>query len=143
MLDEELNTIVHDIAITMFAAEPRPLPARAAQFDARAIDAQVELSGAFRGTLRGTFSEALARTLAAVMLAHPRERSSPDDLCDVTGELVNIAAGNLKALLPVPCRLSLPSVQVHATTSADHVAPLAAASFELFGEPLSLALFAD
>lgn len=141
MLDEELRAIVHDIAITLFAAEVRPLGAQAAHFDARALDAQVLLSGAFRGALRATFSEALARTLAGSMLAQPREASSDDDLRDVTGELVNIAAGNLKAVLPGPCRLSLPSVQVHATTAADVVAPLATASFELFGEPLSLALF--
>ncbi|MET0339920.1 MAG: chemotaxis protein CheX [Polyangiales bacterium] len=142
MLDDELRAIVHDIVITLFAEEPRCLQeALPPYFDLRAIDAQVVLAGAFQGVLRGTFSEQLARTLAGVMLAQPLERSSADDLRDVTGELINIAAGNLKAVLPSPCRLSLPSVQAHATTPADDVAPLASASFELFGEPLSLALF--
>jgi chemotaxis protein CheX len=57
-------------------------------------------------------SPALARRLAREILQI--EAASTDDagVRDVAGEVANMIGGNLKALLPEPCRLSLPRVVV-------------------------------
>ena len=44
---------------------------------------------------------------------HLEEQSAgPEDLQDALGELTNMTGGNIKSLLPEPCRLSLPTVAV-------------------------------
>jgi chemotaxis protein CheX len=35
------------------------------------------------------------------------------DIVDAVGELANVIGGNVKALLPQPCQLSLPHVQIN------------------------------
>ncbi|MCU0705946.1 MAG: chemotaxis protein CheX, partial [Fimbriiglobus sp.] len=41
----------------------------------------------------------------------PSAEVTPAELADALGELANMVGGNLKALLPDGCRLSLPSVE--------------------------------
>jgi chemotaxis protein CheX len=142
VLDSELTAIVDAIATTMFDAQLQPVAHEDAHFEASAVSASIALSGAFCGVLRATFSEPLARALAGTMMAQEPAESTPDDLRDVTGELVNIVAGNLKAVLPSPCQLSLPQVQDALTHSADAFAPIGTASFELMGQSLRVELFA-
>jgi hypothetical protein len=141
VLDSELSDIVRAIASTLFAGDVRTLPARDVHFDAAALCAQIELSGAFTGVLSWTLSEQLACMLAGFMLDQSPTLTSVEDRCDAAGELVNIAAGNLKGVLPSPCQLSLPRVQVRDASAADGIAPIGSASFELFGEPLCVELF--
>ena len=141
MLDSELTVIVEGIATTMFEAQPRAVAAADLRFGPTAVTAWIELRGAFCGMVRGTFSEPLARILAGAMMAQDPAQSTADDIRDVTGELVNIVAGNLKALLPSPCQLSLPKVQDGVSQSAHGFAPIGAASFELFGHSLKVELF--
>jgi len=45
---------------------------------------------------------------AAVMLDTPDTTLADRDVADALGELANIVGGNFKALLPEPCRLSMP-----------------------------------
>ena len=142
MLDSELTAIVKEMSATMFDAQPQSVAHADTCFGPTAVAACIELRGAFCGMLRGTFSEPLARALAGLMMAQAPVESTQQDLRDVTGELVNIVAGNLKAVLPSPCQLSLPTVQDTLTQSADAFAPIGAASFELWGQNLKVELFA-
>ncbi len=58
----------------------------------------------------------LARQAAAIMFGIEPAEISQDQVQDALGELTNILSGQLKALLPEPCRLSLPAV----AEEADH-----------------------
>ncbi len=91
-------------------AEPRPdAPNRDPQPDGGLV-AWVSISGAWSGDVTIRLSPALATRLAREILQI--EPSSTDDVGvrDVAGEVANMIGGNLKALLPEPCRLSLPQV---------------------------------
>jgi chemotaxis protein CheX len=69
----------------------------------------VHLHGAFQGAVMIECSEALGSLLTAAML---RTDGPPDaaDMTDALGELTNVFAGNIKALLAQPSSISLPTV---------------------------------
>jgi chemotaxis protein CheX len=69
----------------------------------------VHLHGAFRGAVMIECSEALGSVLTAAML---QNEGPPDaaDMTDALGELTNVFAGNIKALLAQPSSISLPTV---------------------------------
>jgi chemotaxis protein CheX len=69
----------------------------------------VHIEGAWQGAVILRCPQALGRTLTAEML---RSESTPtsDEIGDAIGELTNMVAGNLKALLPAPSSISLPAV---------------------------------
>jgi chemotaxis protein CheX len=69
----------------------------------------VHLHGAFRGAVMIECSEALGSLLTAAML---QTEAPPDtaDMSDALGELANVFAGNIKALLAQPSSISLPTV---------------------------------
>ena len=55
-------------------------------------------------------SAELARRAAVVMFSVELDKVSPEQVRDAVGELTNMTGGNLKALLPPPCQVSLPTV---------------------------------
>ena len=69
----------------------------------------VHLHGAFQGAVMIECSEALGSLLTAAML---QTTGIPDaaDMTDALGELTNVFAGNIKALLAQPSSISLPTV---------------------------------
>lgn len=85
-------------------AERRPLDG------ADELVASVTITGAWSGDVSVRLSPSLATRLAREILEV--DPTSPDDggVRDVVGEVANMIGGNLKALLPEPCRLSLPRV---------------------------------
>ena len=74
------------------------------------ITATVLITGAFEGGVTLQLPSPAGRTLAAVMFGKEEEDVSPDEVADAVGELANMVGGNLKALVPQPAKLSLPSV---------------------------------
>lgn len=69
----------------------------------------VHLQGAFRGAVMIECPEALGALLTAAML----QSEGPADAAEMTdalGELANVFAGNIKALLAQPSSISLPTV---------------------------------
>jgi chemotaxis protein CheX len=77
---------------------------------ADSLTASIYFRGSFTGLLAATCRESLARQIAAHMLQTPLDSNSVEDVRDAIGEVVNILGGNVKALLPAPCQLSLPAV---------------------------------
>jgi chemotaxis protein CheX len=69
----------------------------------------VHLHGAFQGAVMIECSEALGAVLTAAML---QTEAPPDaaEMTDALGELANVFAGNIKALLAQPSSISLPTV---------------------------------
>lgn len=73
------------------------------------VTACITLAGGWNGTLTLECGHDQARSFAAAMLGSAPEELETPDIADAIGELANIVAGNLKALLPA-ARLGLPSV---------------------------------
>ena len=74
------------------------------------IGACVQLVGAWNGAVRLDCAIALAREAAGCFLGKEAGTTSMDEIRDTVGELANMAAGSVKALLPQPTHISLPAV---------------------------------
>jgi chemotaxis protein CheX len=85
---------------------------------AEQITTSVDISGAWEGTISLSFSRLLEQRLAAAMLECPESEATPALVQDVVSELANVIGGNVKGVLPGPCKLSLPRVDTEARTSS-------------------------
>ncbi len=74
------------------------------------VGACVQLVGAWQGAVRVDCTLALARTAAQALSGRPDEELTLEEIRDTVGELANMSAGSVKALLPQPTHISLPSV---------------------------------
>src|SRR4029450_7757910 len=86
-----------------------PVEARGEPLDVngtRHLSASVQISGGWEGTVLVSCPEALAQRVAGVMF--DTESASDDEIRDALGEVANMTAGNVKALVESYCRLSLP-----------------------------------
>lgn len=70
----------------------------------------VQIAGGWHGAVTVELSAGLARTVAAALFAMDPDDVLEPEIRDAVGELANVIGGNLKALLPGACTLSLPSV---------------------------------
>jgi hypothetical protein len=70
----------------------------------------VKLTGAWDGEVRMHCSLPLARSIAAAIFQVEADKTGSDEILDALSELTHIIGGNLKALLPQPVTLSLPSL---------------------------------
>lgn len=77
----------------------------------------VQVTGGWRGTVVLVCPVPLARKVSAVMFGLSPDAVSVEHETDAIGELINILGGNIKALLPGPSYLSLPTV-AHGTSYA-------------------------
>ena len=77
--------------------------------DGPGVTGFVSIDGAWNGAVLVRCPIGLATTLTAAMF---QSATAPtfEDVSDALGELTNMVAGNVKALLPSPCSLSLPAV---------------------------------
>jgi chemotaxis protein CheX len=74
------------------------------------VTASVPMTGTFTGHVGVATSGTSARRVAALMLELETASVHDDDIIDAVGELANIIAGNVKALLPQPTTSGIPSV---------------------------------
>jgi chemotaxis protein CheX len=74
------------------------------------VHSSVSIGGTWTGHVVYASSAAAARKAAAAFLAMDVGEVSQEDMSDVLGELANIVGGNVKAMLPPGCVLSLPQV---------------------------------
>jgi len=70
----------------------------------------VQILGEFEGAVTLQTTEAFMRQAAGVMFGAEPAAVSREELLDALGELANMVGGVLKAQLPGPSRLSLPTV---------------------------------
>jgi chemotaxis protein CheX len=78
------------------------------RIDDSTVTGIVNIDGAWRGAVLVRCPYALAALVTAAMLEG--EAVTLDDVRDALGELTNMVAGNVKALLPGPSTISLPTV---------------------------------
>jgi CheY-specific phosphatase CheX len=70
----------------------------------------IQITGAWTGALVLQCPWSFAEKMAKIALSLGTETVSREETHDVIGELTNTAGGNIKALLPGPSTLSLPTV---------------------------------
>ena len=110
VMHDHLTTIMNDVWSAIFG-EGHPLEDAEGEFiTAPGLMAQVRISGTHPCTVTIAGGEAIARRIAATMLSMPATDLTAADVHDALGEVANMAAGNLKALLPPGHHLSLPDV---------------------------------
>jgi len=99
---------------------------------------QASIAGGWEGKVCLHATAALGRATSAKMFAMPPENIQAQDQIDVIYELTNIIAGNIKSLLPEPCHLSLPTVQLGNEWSphVDEADQVSEISFTCEGHPL-------
>jgi chemotaxis protein CheX len=109
---------------------------------ARALSGCVHFTGAWEGAVTIECSAEFARQAAATMFGVEPGAASVSDTRDAIGELANMTGGNVKALLPEPCRLSLPTVVDGAdvTTRMTGGELVTSVAFECQGSPLVVRL---
>jgi chemotaxis protein CheX len=97
----------------------------------------VSIDGAWNGAVMVRCPIDLANTLAAAMFQAGTEPGF-EDVSDALGEFTNMVAGNVKALLPSPCSLSLPAVALGTdyALSILGTTTLAGVSFTCDGQPM-------
>ena len=102
----------------------------------------VQITGAWEGAVTVHCSEALAKALTAAMFMVDPEDTTPEEVTDALGELANMVGGNVKALLPEPCRISLPAVAdgMDYRLSVPGARPVTAVTWTCNGEPLMVRL---
>ena len=93
------------LGITISSAEFAETPVHGSS-----MNACVQLVGAWKGAVRVDCTVALVRHAAASFLGCGEDEVSVDQMRDTVGELANMTAGSVKALLLQPTHISLPSV---------------------------------
>jgi len=94
------------LGITISTTECAEIPVHGGGY----IGACVQLVGAWQGAVRVDCTVALAHRAARSFAGGEDTEFSVDQIRDTVGELANMAAGSVKALLPQPTHISLPSV---------------------------------
>ncbi|MEZ4331016.1 MAG: chemotaxis protein CheX [Myxococcota bacterium] len=71
---------------------------------------EVRIQGAWNGSVSLAFPRETAERIAAGMLDAKPGELADEEVRDAVGEMANILAGNLKAMLPQPSSLGLPAI---------------------------------
>ena len=107
------------------------------------VHSTVSITGSWHGHLVYASSQYAARKAAAAFLAMEPDEVGQEDISDVLGELANIVGGNVKAMLPTGCFLSLPTVVLAPDTASYY--PAAERITGLYGswegEPVSISMW--
>ena len=111
VLEHEIDEITRSIWASLLdlTLEKRDTSASDAS-NPRTFTGCVQITGAWEGAVLLHCPSPLAREATAIMFEMDIDAASDDEVKDALGELTNMIGGNVKALLPEPCRLSLPSV---------------------------------
>ena len=105
---DDIHQLADRIWESMFGAGMERLEDEGPSADERFLTACVQLTGAWEGASVVRCSYKLAAQLASVMFG--AEDLAEAEVCDSIGELANLTAGAVQALMPSPSELSPPSV---------------------------------
>jgi len=106
----ELEQIVSMVWTTMFGIDAECVAPSAGQAAEPSLSASVSITGAFEGQVQLSCPVSLAQELASTVYGQRGASLGMELVADLVGELSNIVAGNLQALLPEGCHVGLPQV---------------------------------
>lgn len=139
---QEIHEVVSSIWTSLLGMQIDPAT-RADPPAERYYTGRVTIRGGWNGTVVVRCALGLARRVAAAMFEVDPASVSSDDMRDAIGEVTNIAAGNLKALMPDPCTLGLPAVEEVPRAELEALNDLdQQARFESHGESFIVTLIA-
>jgi len=110
MYRDELTQIAQMVWESVLQMPLEPIATGVNEHDAASLTAIISITGAWNGHVTATVSESLAHQIASTMLEIGPESLSREDVFDALREVINMLGGNVKAVLPAPCQLSLPLV---------------------------------
>ncbi|UQU65398.1 chemotaxis protein CheX [Couchioplanes caeruleus] len=142
--EDDLAEMVEQVWVSYLDPEGvSPLVTTGDDKQATEVHSTVSITGTWHGHLVYACSLVAAKKAAAAFLAMDAEEVSQEDISDVLGELANIVGGNVKAMLPAGCFLSLPTVVLAPDTASYY--PAAARISGLYGtwdgEPVSISMW--
>jgi chemotaxis protein CheX len=105
---DDLHQLADRIWESMFGDGLERLDKEGPSDDPRFLTGCVQLTGAWEGAAVVRCSYKLASQLASTMFG--TEELEAEEVCDSVGELTNLTAGAVQALMPSPSELSPPSV---------------------------------
>jgi chemotaxis protein CheX len=108
--EEELEQIVATVWATMLGIKAEPIGPVDPTGGDSLLTGCVQITGAWEGAVVLTCPAALARDAAAGVFDTSPAEVPAEQVRDLLGELTNVLAGNLKALLPEVSHLGLPAV---------------------------------
>jgi chemotaxis protein CheX len=105
---DDLHQLADRIWESMFGDGLERLDEEGPSADPRYLTGCVQLTGAWEGAAVVRCSYKLASHLASTMFG--TEELAAEEVCDSVGELTNLTAGAVQAMMPSPSELSPPSV---------------------------------
>ncbi len=109
-VEQDIAQIAQSIWETLFSFPLDLAPAGVGLAgDAQVMTGCIQIDGAWNGAVMLQCPQSLAERLSAELF-RPEGACTPEEVHDTVGELTNMLAGNIKALLPEPSRISLPTV---------------------------------
>jgi chemotaxis protein CheX len=111
LIEEEIRRLVPTVwdTILHLSLEPR----QTAPKDNRGmVSACVHITGAWNGAIALSCDTDFAGQAASIMFDLAAVPPTTEEMQDALGELTNIVGGNVKALLPESCHLSLPAALI-------------------------------
>lgn len=111
-----------------------------------ALAGAIDIDGAWRGGVTLSCPHGLAQLVARVIFGLDDDGAAdptPTQMADALAELTNMTGGNLKALLPEPCVLSLPHISTPAEARRHPGTLVAEAAFECAGEPFVVRVYEE
>ena len=107
--DEQIRELIDMLWGTVLSLDLQHQPqAQPPANHERTLAASVQITGDWEGAVALFCPAPLAREISTIMFDSPE--TSDELIQDAMGELANIIAGGIKALLPGECLLSLPTV---------------------------------
>jgi CheY-specific phosphatase CheX len=108
--ETQVRSVVRSVWSTQLGLEIRDTDVPGKPAPSPTMTAVVHISGENRGGIRLECSRALVRRAGSIMFNLPADQISEEDERDVVGELTNVIAGNIKALIPGSSLISLPTI---------------------------------
>ena len=103
---------------------------------------RVDITGGWEGVVTIDCDADLAAAVAAAMFGVEDGDAAPEEVRHALGELANMAGGNIKALIPVPSQLGLPTVtDDEAAGLPTGAEPIRRLAFEVDGKRILLNVF--
>ena len=99
------------------------------------VEACVHITGGWEGTVSVSTSAGLARGLTEEMFGMVAGEASEEEILDANGEMANMIGGNIKALMPGPSQLSLPTVAHGSPMAFPGTTVAVTESFDIDGQP--------
>jgi chemotaxis protein CheX len=108
LIEEEIRRLVPTIwdAVLHLPLDPAEEMPQASH---RMVSACVHIAGAWNGAVALSCDTDIASKAAVIMFDLVDALPTTEEMQDALGELTNMIGGNIKALLPEACHLSLPS----------------------------------